>query len=201
MESTIDLAKLRVMDHPYRKSDRSEWSYFLDRKNKTHTLEHAMKNLKKRRYAYFLYRYYEHPQIVESFFGVKKLGFLTYNELAQVLIEADFYLKNIQPLHPKALDLAGFKTKNNDTKYDVKIEFSYYKGDYPMADVPDHNVQYEGDDEEILEYKLTTKIFFDDVLIAEYDGYMEMEYQYKSFVYKINKAFNPDLYAGRCSLL
>ena len=54
MESTIDLAKLRVMDHPYRKRDRSEWSYFLDRKNKTHTLEHAMENLKKRRYGYFL---------------------------------------------------------------------------------------------------------------------------------------------------
>ena len=76
---------------------------------------------------------------------MKKLGFLTYDELVQVLIEADFYHKNMHPKEYITLDLAEFKTKNNDTKYDVKIEFSYYKGDYPMADVPDHDVQYEGD--------------------------------------------------------
>ena len=77
---------------------------------------------------------------------------------------SEFYVKNSQPLHPKdyiELDLAEFKTENNDTKYDVKIEFSYdiHDNHYPYIQSSHYDVQYEDDDEKILEHGLGTKIF------------------------------------------
>ena len=49
---------------------------------------------------------------------------------------------------------------------------------------------YDDDDGETWSYSLMTKIYFDELLVGEYESSLEMEYQYKYFIYNINKAFS-----------
>ena len=124
MESTInlDLYKLTVYDRITRK-----WVPFYDRTDKTLTLQQAMGNLKKRRAGYFEYRYDHVALIVERFFGMKNLGFHTYNETIELLNKAGFYNDDSNSIYDTIVDLADFKSGNSDVKYDVKIDFSYFK--------------------------------------------------------------------------
>ena len=149
-----------------------------------------MENLKKRRYEYFLYRYYNNAQIIERLFGTKSLGLNTYDETILLLKKAGFYDDNFNIMDYITVDLADFKTKNSDVKYDVKIDFSYIKVDDFTPCVPSHDLRYEDDEEETWSYSLITKIYFDELLVGEYESGLEMEYHFKYFVYNINKAFS-----------
>jgi hypothetical protein len=180
----FDLAKLEILDRHFIPV---EWCYFLNRKNKSYTLQHAIENLKKRRAEYFLWRYDNRPLIIESFFGTKELGFYTYDGIIQLLENTGFYDDDSNDIEEKIVDIVDFKPKHPADEYDVKIIFSYGKEMSYTPCVRGFEVHYEDDDEETYYHILTTKIFFDNMLVCHYESILEMDYLTKYFVYNINK--------------
>ena len=179
----LNLEKLMVLDKHHRTS---EWTYFLKRKNKRYTLEQARENLKKRRAEYFIYKYDNNPLIIKKYFGTKKMGFYTYDGLIKLLEKTEFFDKNYNYHDEKIVDLLDYKPKNPADKYDVKINLSYEKTTDYTPCVRDYGVRYEDDNEETWFYTLTTKIYFDDILVGDYESSLEDDYLTKYFVYNIN---------------
>ena len=103
----------------------------------------------------------------------------------QLLDETGFNDNIHNCIDDKIVDL--LPTKDEEHKYNFKIVFSYKKDTDYTPCLEDYAVRYDEDDEEIYFYTLISRMYFDDILLGEYESSLEMTYQTEYFVYNINK--------------